>query len=366
LLAEAAQEAVDLRRSVQALERCRALREFRNELYRLQREQERFEKAQLREAARAARRAGAPAEARRTGPRVLPTDRERMAALARLRQTADRLLHLETASAALEDRAVLALHGVAPEEAAGGESVGALRAAWEEVLLTLYCREFPAPDRVTLALFGEEPGWLVELAGAFVGAARGRGLAVELAAYVLPEKAKAAREQPGGADPGREGNGEPPRQFWRQDTLVAAAADRVPEREILERVWVKDPDAFLAAPPARLPGLALRLRGPGAAPRFAPEHGLHLLRAPRLPQPSACLVEASEARLADYLPPPGVSRRGAVGTQPRRRTYDRGRELLDDALLGTTLPWPNRPLRLALAEAADAHLRRATLALLEE
>ena len=78
------------------------------------------------------------------------------------------------------------------------------------------------------------------------------------------------------------------------------------EREVLVRQSVSDFGAFLAAPPARLPGLALRMHGSGAAPRFAPEQGLHVLRAPRLPQPVACLVEAGTARLADrhrHTPP---------------------------------------------------------------
>jgi ATP-dependent Clp protease ATP-binding subunit ClpA len=368
--AEAAREAVDLRRSVQALDRCRALREFRNELYRLEREQARFEKARRAHARRAARLAHAPEEVRRRlgpGPKMRPADQERMADLARLRQTAERFRDLESASAALEDRALLALHGdgAAPSPEPGAPSAAALRASWEELLLSLYCREFPEPDRVTLALFGEEPGWLVELAGAYVGAAQSMGIAVEMAAYLLPDGAKPEKADTTDGAPAREG-ATPPRQYWLDDRLVAAASGRTPERDVLVRKWVRDAPAFLAKPPGRLPGLALGLRGPGAAPRFAPEAGLHLLRAPRLPQPVACLAEASEARLAEYLPPPGISRRGAIGTQPRRRTYDRIREVLDDALLATTLPWQGRSLADALAAAVAERLRRAMLTLLGE
>jgi hypothetical protein len=289
-----------------------------------------------------------------------------MASLTRLRRAADRLHDLKTASAELEDRTLLALHGVAPMAEAEGKSVEALRATWEELLLTLYCREFPEPNWITLALFSEEPGWLFELAAAYVGAARSMGLTIELAAYVLPDKAKTSKEQVAESRPGTEENGEPARQFWRQDTLVVAASGRTPERDVLKREWVRDFGAFFAAPPDWLPGLALGLGGPGAAPRFAPERGLHILRSPRLSQPAACLAEASEDRLADYLPPLGTSRRGAIGTQSRRRTYDRGKELLDDPLLGSPQPWPNRPLEGVLSETIGAHLRRAMLSLLEE
>ncbi len=368
VLTETAKEAVELRRLVQALERCRALREFRNELYRLEREQERFEKARLRHAARAARLANAPEEVRRREPelRVRPSDQERMAALARLRQTADRFRNLEAASAALEDRTLLKLHGVAPATAAKDESVATLRKEWEEILLTLHSRDFPQPDRITLALFGEEPGWLVELAAAYISVARDMGMTVEVVAYLLADKTKAAKEQSAESSPEPAEEGEPPRQFWRQDTLIVAASGRTPEREVLQRHWVRQPGALFAVPPARLPGLALRLRGPSAAPRFAPEQGLHILRSPRLSQPAVCLVEASDARLVDYLPPPGISRRGAIGTQSRRRTYDRNKELLDDPLLEAPLPWPGRSLEGALTEAIGSTLRRAMMSLLEE
>ncbi|HTU23025.1 MAG TPA: AAA family ATPase [Gemmataceae bacterium] len=367
--AEAAREAVELRRSVQALERCRALREFRNELYRLEREQGRFDKARQRRADRAAQLAGAPEKVRRhLGPelRVGSADQERMAALAQLRQTADLFRRLEAASAALEERRLLELHDIARTTEAEEESVETLRAEWEQLLRTLYCRDFPEPNQVMLALFGEQPGWLIDLAAAYVDAARSMGLTVELVAYVFPDRTKMSKEQLAEGGQTAEEDAELPRQFWRKDTLVAAASGRTPERELLQREWVRDVGAFFVAPPARLPGVALELRGPSAAPRFAPEQGLHVLRSPRLPQPAVCLVETSEANLSHYLPPAGISRRGAIGTQPRRRTYDDGKELLDDPLLEGPLPWPNRPLEQVLTEAIEARLRRAMLSLLEE
>src|SRR5262249_35173560 len=146
------------------------------------------------------------------------------------------------------------------------------------------------------------------------------------------------------------------RQFWRQDTLVAAATGREPERPVLVRQRVEDAGAFLAEPPERLPGVVLGLRGPGAAPRFMPEAGLHLLRGPR---PAGCLVETSEAGPRDSLPPSGITRRGAIGSQPRRRSYDRGLEVLDDVRLAAKLPWQGRPLDEALADAITRQLRRA-------
>ncbi len=373
----AAEEAVRLRRLVQALERCRALRELHNELYQLEREQERFEKRQRVHAVRMARLAEAPEEVRRralaSAPVVRPADQERMARVARLRQAADRVRDLVIGAAALEDRWLLRLYGeggeIGPDERA--LTATSVSAAWDELLLFLYCREFPRPDRLTLALFAEDPAWLTELAGAYVAAAKGMGLAVAMIAYLLPDGGKqerpaAGKEQAAETAPVSDQEGEPPRQLWRADRLWIPAAGRRPEREVLVRKKVEDIASFLAAPPPRLPGLALSLRGAGAAPRFMPEQGLHVLRDPKNPQPIACLVEGSEAELTDYLPPPGITRRGAIGTQPRRRSYDRGQEVLDDVLLAEKLPWRNDPLAHALAEAINKHLRRAMKALLEE
>jgi ATP-dependent Clp protease ATP-binding subunit ClpA len=374
--ADAARTCVELRRSVQTLENCRAVREFRNELFRLEREQQRLEAAQQRHAARMARLAetGASEEVRQRGearaPRIGPADRERMATLARLRGIADRLRDLVSGSAALEDEALLALYASAGAEAFAPADLEAaarpLRQLWDELVLTLYCRQFPASNRVTLALFSEDRAWLAELAAAYVGAARQLGLVFNVLAYFLPAAGRLPADAGGKAPERGTTDALPPRQYWRNETLIAAPSGRESEREVLTRDLVKDVDAFLADLPQRLPGLALELHGTAAAPRFVPEQGLHILRGPKQPQPGVCLLEAGDTALAAYVPPPGITRKGAIGTQDRRRTYDRGLALLDDARLLVRVSWQNRPLAAALAEAIEANLRRCLHSLLQE
>jgi ATP-dependent Clp protease ATP-binding subunit ClpA len=372
-VADAARDCVELRRSVQALENCRAMREFRNEVFRLEREQLRLEEAQRRHAARMARLAMAPEEVRQRleprAPRVGPDDRERMARLARLREIGDRVGDLIRGSAALEDEALLALYASAGAEAFAPADLEAaarsLRESWDDLVLTLYCRQFPASDRVTLALFSQDRAWLAELTAAYVGAARQFGLHFDLLAYFLPAAGRPPADAGGkGPEPGTADV--PPRQFWRNDILIAAPSAREGEREVLTREPVKNVDAFLAEPPQRLPGLALELRGTAAAPRFVPEQGLHVVRGPKQPQPGMCLVEAGDTGLTAYVPPQGITRKGAIGTQDRRRTYDRGLAVLDDARLAQRVAWQNRPLAAALAEALETHLRRCLRSLLEE
>jgi hypothetical protein len=68
-------------------------------------------------------------------------------------------------------------------------------------------------------------------------------------------------------------------------------------------------------------------------------------------------------------PPRGAVALGTTApcvTQDRRRTYDRGLEALDDALLGLKVAWQNRPLAEALGEAIEKLLERNLLAIVEE
>jgi ATP-dependent Clp protease ATP-binding subunit ClpA len=375
-VAEAAGRCVELRRWVQKLERCSALRALLNDLYRLEKEQEAFEKAQRRHARRMAILAQAPEEVRQRyavrAPRVGPAEQARMARLAELRDPAGRARRLVADAAGLEDEALLALYATGGLEAFGLTDLDAALApldrAFDELLLILYCRQFPRSDRVTLALFAEEPVWLVELAAAYLGAARRLNLAARVGVYRLPADARPAPEPApaaGQAAPAAAEATEPP-SFWRGDKLMVPATGREPERVVLVREWVEDVPAFLARPPQRLPGLVLGLSGPAAAPRLVPERGLHLLRSPRLRQPAGCLVETSEDRPDAYLPPADFARKGAIGTQDRRRVYDRGTEVVEDPLLDGRVPWRNHPLDEVLLEAVEKHFRRCLEGLLEE
>jgi ATP-dependent Clp protease ATP-binding subunit ClpA len=377
-LVEAAGQSAELRRQVQRLERSLCVRELNNELFQLEKDQKRFDKSQQRHAAKLA---SASSEARRqrllaNAPRMSAADQQRMTRLARLGEIAGRLRDLATRSCGLEDEALQALYaGFGADVFALGDLTAAvepLRQDWYDLLLTFYCRQFPDPDRLTLALFSEERDCLIELAAAYAGVARQQRLRIELLAFRLPAGPRSGpvlgaprAAEPLIAEPD-EGSEEPSTQFWRQDHLIAAATARQPEWEVLTRWWTADIDKLLADPPARLLGLALHLRGAAAAPRFAPETGRHVFRGSRSAQTGECLVEISEADLTAYLPPAGIARRGAIGTQPQRRAYDRVQQVLEDALLKKRIPWQNRPLPAVLVVAIEERLRRSLLELLEE
>ncbi len=146
-LLAAATDCVELRRQVQALQRRRWVREMHNDLFRLEREQKRYEALQRRLA-----RKGRPSAPRSRGP-----DQEK---LARSRLLAGRVSDLASRSSLLEDEALQALYSgsdaevFAPAELTA--AAGPLRQDWHDLLLTFYRRDFPTPDAITLALFGED------------------------------------------------------------------------------------------------------------------------------------------------------------------------------------------------------------------
>ncbi len=263
-LVEAVRECVEMRRRLQALERASCVRALNNDLFQLERDQKRFEKEQMMYAHRTARLAHAPEEARARllgkPPQMRPGDQARQSRLAELRGVAEKLRDLSARCCGLEDDAVRALHaGEAAEAFSPADlrpAVGALEKAWFDLLLVFHCQEFPAPNERTLALFGEEADWLLDLAAAYVEAARRwPNAAIAAAAYVLPPGAKKAAKEAAPSPAAGETEAEPGRLFWREDSLISPPAGRRPERELLRRVRCAEAGSMLAARPARLVGM---------------------------------------------------------------------------------------------------------------
>ncbi|MBL8797666.1 MAG: ATP-dependent Clp protease ATP-binding subunit [Planctomycetia bacterium] len=367
-------ECVALRRQAQKLERSRCVRELRNELYRLEEAEQRFQKAHQRYAALMAALARVPEEVRqkvrREPPRTTAADQERQARVARLRQLDDRLVQFHARLCTLEDEALQVLYAtpgtaiIAPDLAS---ALVELRREWADLLLTYYCRDFELPDRLLLVVWAEEPTALLELATAYAHIAQqAGGLRQSATSYCLPSKDQAVAEgtEPKSASQ-RTNASEPPAQFWDENKLYADANGR-PPRPLLVRERIKDLWTFLQEPPPRLLGIGLQLTGRAATPRFVSEQGLHVFRGAKQAQMGRCLVDVSSATDANYLPPPGITRKGAIGDQDRRRAYDCNQEIIDDLLLGEKLPWQNQPLAEALAAAIEQLLQRRLLGLLDE
>jgi len=185
-----------------------------------------------------------------------------------------------------------------------------------------------------------------ELAHAYFALARKRGLRCELHALTTH-------------DPARDFNDPGVRQLCKvveqpDGTTKATVIDAL--REDAQRFdWQHDQAGAI--------GLALALDGRLAYPLFEPERGLHVFRHPN--QTHKCLVDIGDGALDQYAPPPGVDRRGVIGTQPLRRTYDMANETADDERLGKRLQASLRGLDELIAFVAEEWLQKDAESLLE-
>jgi hypothetical protein len=94
---------------------------------------------------------------------------------------------------------------------------------------------------------------------------------------------------------------------------------------------------------------------------------LHLVRLDETRTvPDKALVETSRRPLHEYLPPEGITRRGAIANQQRRRSCDVPRRLVDDAHLGDKRTYQEDTLAELLYAAMEEFLDLKLKGLLAE
>lgn len=322
-LVEHARQAVDLRREHQRLEICPTVSELENELYRLQE----WEKRLLRDTAR-------NPEAAKVWQR--PDVAASLARLSRLRQLSAQIAETGEAIIRQEERALCRLYGspAIDLDQPAAESLPA-RERWERLLIQLYLWQFPEPDRLTLAIFSENSDALFQLTSNYSEAAAQMGLTVA----------------------------------WQQfsTTRISEKEDRPVKRDqtIVPALWrhtVESADELNAPHRYGVVGIALDLRGPGALPLFTPEAGLHELTDPR--RTDLCLIETAQATINDYVPPPGIERRGYITGPERRRIYNRLTQEAVDTFLKEKFSWFGRGIPAVLIEAIERRLKKDAYAML--
>jgi ATP-dependent Clp protease ATP-binding subunit ClpA len=374
---EAATTLIDSRRTAQALGRCAAMRELRNEVFQLEREEQWFQAAQRKYLARMAAlslRADVTDEQRQrvaaTAPKEKPADHTRRARLAELRGLTDRATQLLTHCTQWEERLLVDLYS--DPTGSANLDMSAYTTATEQalrqrndLLLALYRREYQQPDALTVAVYSESREALLLLVDALVRAAKlSAGVSAKLWSFTLPATGRA---KPPAAEEGESDEDTPvvtKQPSWRKDALIQPAAGREPEAILLERT--ADDGRLLRSPPERLIGILLRLEGTGVALKYLPEQGLHQLKGRDFVPPATCWLDADAVSAERYLPPTGITRKGAIGTQPRRRVYDLVAEVAEDDSLGKKLPFDDAGLAGVIRTATEQHLERRLLSVLKE
>ncbi len=318
---------VELRRDLQRLHRCSPVLELINEIFRLERLEKRLKQKDR---------------------FVHYENTEGLKDLPRLRLLREELEAVSRTVFHLEEEGLVPLYEqgpLAPEEYA--PRLTECRARFERLLLTLYLRRFDKPDAVTLAIYSEQQERLFALAQSYFEIARDRGGQVEVW-HILPPSS------------GRDRNAAPERRMVLEAREAFAQLETVRVRswDLERRSWA--PRSLTVPPRDGVIGLVLAIAAPAGYPFFAMENGLHLFTSSK--SPGRCLVESSTLPMIGhtdgsfYQPPAGIERRGAIGSQGKRRTYLLDAQEAQDLWLNRKFTWDRGELTQALARMMDQRL----------
>jgi hypothetical protein len=188
------------------------------------------------------------------------------------------------------------------------------------LLLRLYALNRPDATRVTLGLFSEHRGNLLDLAEAYRVHARAHAVQVTSVGYQPMTATESALES--GRFLQTHDPAHYPDTFWQNEHVLFRKAGAYPTAVLRRKpVRLGDPDPL---DPGTV-GLGLEFVGPTAEVRFSAEEGLHKFPTPENdPRNPHVLVAVRPGVLLDYCPPFEMVRKGAIPTDPPRRVYDRG------------------------------------------
>lgn len=313
----------DLRRKIFTLDGSAAMREVRNEMYRLER------------LAAAIRKRG----------RGTPDEKARLARLPIFDGIDIRLSALRKTISEIEEDALMQVYGKLPVERAALDAT--MKMCTDEragIILDIYATTFRNPDEIVVWIVGENAPTLFSLASDYLRVAVAQDLGVTLTQFTSEDVAQ--------TPPKTDENGKP------ADSSVFMLLGRNTRKEVILDEELDDTDAakaFLKKSKAGTVALALEITGPNAFPLFHRDSGLFIVTKSGKQQK---LLVRTFQELAGFEVPDGLEKRASIGTQPKRRVIDFDNRVIEDVLLGTKFPFDNRHLEDVLAQVCLAHLRR--------
>jgi ATP-dependent Clp protease ATP-binding subunit ClpC len=322
--AELVKQVAELRREAQRLNSGSAALDIRNEIFSLERLAKRLARSKWQSAAQS----------------------ETLARLPVLKSEIESLEEVVGNISAFEDDTLLSFYGKEQRDKEALQTrLIELSRAFNETLLRLYGLQFKKADAVTLAVFGENTEWLFELAQQYYEMVLAVGATPEVMAFVAATSGES-----------------------EEIRLRIKAGEKVPVYNLFDRITLKrsveKASDFLHAPRPQILGIALRIKGPLALPRYEPEWGLHTIT--REQQTNRNLVHTSEALLENYVPPDELKKRGSVRHQEQRRDYNRNEGTVEDFFLKEKFFMQRDDFKAVLQQAIEKHLIKNARALLEE
>ena len=241
---------------------------------------------------------------------------------------------------AAEDALAVAYHGGDRSAAADPEPDPdpgvAARAAFREVLLDLYGRQFAVGDDLLLAVYGAHATLVLPLVSAYRAIAAAHGASVGGAPLFVWTVGKETPPADGAAV----------RLFGAPDGTLLPAKRTDGEQVVWRGAETPMPAAVKGMPRADVFGWLLRFRGRHVGSLLGGEAGRHVFRGRRGAR--TCWVDPARGSWAAFAPPVGVETclSGGRFGQPElgeaallRRTYDAASQTLEDKRLDRRTGW---------------------------
>jgi ATP-dependent Clp protease ATP-binding subunit ClpA len=244
----------------------------------------------------------------------------RMARLPKLRDCLKELETLSSRARHLEAEALSTLYArEALDRALFTPELAALEQERRRLVREIFRTQQEHPNDIVLAFFSEQRETLFEFVSAYWKLGGEEGEAVALDYFTPPPGARSSHTKP-----------------LRETPKL---------------------DQFFLAPPEKIIGVVMHLRGDLFLPRFQSEAGIHVLKQKK--DERVCLVESAGLPFAAYEPPKGIDRQGAIKEKnaPLCRSYDREENKLRDAVLGER-PWTGLGLARSVAAITEERLHR--------
>ncbi len=311
----------ELRRKIQRLLHSTTLREFHDEVFRLQELEKRLRRSKW----------------------MSEDDAKRIARIVPLIDVIECTKQLSENANRLEDSLLLEFYGKAESVRTElRQDLEKLSSELKKLLFELLSLKYRDASHVTLAIYSENKTRLNRLLRAYYVVAEKLDLKIRNLIAFTNEGTK--------LKPGEIEENEIPAGTWPLD---------VPrEWNILGRVVTKkeitNHKDFLSKTDEKIIGVLFEFEGRLAQPRFAQEEGRHVFI--NATQTDQCLVNTSEADWKDYLPPTGLQKRGSIAHQNKRRTYDENKLLIKDDLLEDEFDYDPRIFDEKLFELIEERL----------
>lgn len=234
-----------------------------------------------------------------------------------------------------EDEVLLAIYGkTAGENQIYAERIAAVETSTKDFLFELLGLQYPQPNEIKLALFGENSVALFRLLRLYRAAFKRFDCQIKQVLIFTAQK-----------QPEREAEAKMlfDRAVWRKEIANA--------------------EKFFAAPPSDVFGVLLRVEGVLALPRFGAETGVHCFVAGT--KNDRVLIGAIDAAFEKYAIADDLARRDALKDFFERRVYEPAQAQVKDAILDATFSLENASLEEIFIKAIEENTQKIAENLIE-